>query len=56
MDFLLLLAESENQIQTILDNLQRHYQTALLELGDPVNTIVGVGQPNYTIFRFFWLK
>ena len=50
MDFLLLLAESESQIQTILDRLQETYQTALLELGDPVNTIVGVGQPSAILY------
>ncbi len=50
MDFLLLLAESESRIQALLDNLQKNFQTALLELGDPVNTIVGVGQPSAILY------
>lgn len=50
MNFLLLLAESENRIQSILDHLQTRFETALLELGDPVNTIVSVGQPSAILY------
>lgn len=50
MNFILLLAESENSIQAVLDNLQAHFETALLEFGDPVNTIVSVGQPSAILY------
>lgn len=45
MEFILLLAESETQVEHTLNSLQERYQTALLETGDPVNTDMQVGDP-----------
>ncbi|MBT3783881.1 sigma 54-interacting transcriptional regulator [bacterium] len=51
MKFLLILAESEDAVLTPLSKLQQYCETALLESGDPVDTIVQ-GEEPYAILYF----
>jgi transcriptional regulator with PAS, ATPase and Fis domain len=50
MSLLLIFTKNENRVQHLLPILQKHYQTAILEQGDPINTLVAPEFPRAVLY------